>query len=323
MHICRVLLLGLPLFAQTPFKTTAQLGVPARVGAVTTVIGTKQVLETGMDREVTLTSAELALTFPNHAENIVAKADEKLLILRGSLRNPEKTSNFNFGPSNAIGFRLWERYTGTGKFNLVFHLDPDTLDRTQKNLKGGESVKFVSIFRIPADFHDFRLGLTTEQAKIFPWYDLNAAMGHIHSIFAAEDGIGAKESATVPAGQSFEMDGLEIAPGGVSRPGRIAGAAVDPAKTTYVVTLKVTNRLMLPARWGWQYVTAELVGADGSVTKSFPDIIDQATDKSWSGDLAAGATVTAQFLFYPSGANRPTTLRFTMGTTGRKVEIGL
>ena len=82
-------LIATTVFAQAAFKPNAQLGVPARVGSIVKVIGTNEVLEQGNLRELTLASAELALTFPNRVENVVAKADEKLLILRGSLRNPE------------------------------------------------------------------------------------------------------------------------------------------------------------------------------------------------------------------------------------------
>jgi hypothetical protein len=315
--------LALPLLAQAPFKATAELNVPAPVGTKAYVSGSKELLEIGLYREITLESAELALVFPNQVENVVAAAGEKLLILRSRLRNPEKKSNFNVGPGNAIGFRIWQAYKGSGKFQFVFHLDPDTLQHARKNLKGGESAKLVSIWRIPADFRDFRLGLTTERATIVPWYDLNSSMGRLNSPFADSDGIDAKPSASVPAGKSFEMDGLQIETHGISQPARIAGAPVDPTKPVYVVSLTVSNRLLLPARWGWQYITAELLGSDGSITKAYPDLINEATDKSWAGDLAPGQATKSQLLFYPSSKIRASALRLSNGATGRMVEIRL
>lgn len=316
-------LLAFPLAAQAPFKATAQLNVPAQLGTKVYVSGSKEILEIGRHREITLESAELALSFPNHEENVVAASSEKLLILRSRLGNPEKKSNFNVGPSDAFGFRIWQAYKGTGKFQFVFHLDPETLKHARRNVKGGESVKLVSVWRIPADFRDFRLGLSTQGATMVPWYDLNASIGKLNSLFADPDGIDSKPSASVPAGKSFEMDGLQIDPRGVSRPSRVAGAAVDPTKPVYVVSLSVSNRLLLPARWGWQYFTAELVGSDGSVTKAYPDLINEATDTSWAGDLASGQATKSQLLFYPSGKIQPAALRLTNGATGRIVEIRL
>ncbi|MBM3795976.1 MAG: hypothetical protein FJW31_18395 [Acidobacteria bacterium] len=150
-----------PAAALKPFQATAKLGQPATVGTRGFVGTTKEELEIGLRREVTLTSAELALVFPTQVENIVANANEKLLILRGEMRNPEKTSNLNLGPSSVIRFRLWQRYQGSGQFAFVNHYDQDTLQHVRKNLKAGESGKFVGVWRVPADFTDFRIGVTS------------------------------------------------------------------------------------------------------------------------------------------------------------------
>ena len=323
MRLPFAVLFSVALLAQAPFKPNAQLGVPAQIGAISRIIGSNERIETGTLRELTLKSCELALTFPNRVENVVARADEKLLILRGSIRNPEKTSVIQIGSSSAIGFRLWERYRGKGKFEFVLHYDPVTLKHLNKQLKFGESGDFVGVWRVPADFRDFRLGAISEQKNIVAWYDLTEHIGKIQSVFAEADGIGVKPMVTVPAGTAVEIDGIEMGPGSLSRPARIAGAASDLSKPFHVVTVTATNRMLMPARWGWQYFTTELIGADGSATKAYPSIIDKATDAPWAGDLAAGASVTSQFQFYPSGTVQPKALRLTLNATGRSVEMAL
>src|SRR5689334_11754630 len=80
------------LVAPKPFEATAQLGIPYVIGAESTVIGSKEKIEVSTEREVTLDSAELSLQFPNRQENVFAAAGEKLLVLRGSIRNHEKSS---------------------------------------------------------------------------------------------------------------------------------------------------------------------------------------------------------------------------------------
>src|SRR6266545_3428953 len=98
--------------APKPFNATARLGVPYMIGAESTVIGSKQKIEVSSEREVTLDSAELSLLFPNRQENVFARAGEKLLLLRGSIRNHEKTANARLTSSESIGLRLWQAYKG-------------------------------------------------------------------------------------------------------------------------------------------------------------------------------------------------------------------
>jgi hypothetical protein len=306
-----------------PFKATAQLGVPYVIGAESAVIGTKEKIEVSSEREVTLDSAELSLLFPNRQENVFARAGEKLLILRGSIRNHEKTSTAHLTRTESVGLRLWQAYRGPGKFQFVGTFDPSSLEYVSKQLKPGDSAKFVAVWRIPADFTDFHLGLMYDRPRKIAWYDLAAAVGRIRSVFSTADGIGATDSAKVAAGEAFDLGALEIRLGGVSEPESVAGMRRPDPGRRYVVNLTVANRFLLPARWGWQYVTAELLAADGSVLKAYPDIIDSATDRSWYGDLNPGATMTARFLFHSDTAKRPRALRLTLPDAGRAVEAEL
>ena len=304
-----------------PFKATAQLGVPFVIGAESTVIGTKEKIEVSSEREVTLDSAELSLEFPNRQENVFARAGEKLLMLRGSIRNHEKTSNARLASSDSIVLRLWQPYKGSGKFKFVGTFNPSTLEYISTQLKPGDSAKFVAVWRIPADLTDFNVGVMYYRPQKVAWYDLAPTIGRIRSTFATPDGISPTDSAKVAPGETFDLGPLGIRMGGVSEPETVAGARRPETGHRYVVTLTVANRLLLPARWGWQYVTAELLAADGSVLKAYPDIIDLATDRSWYGDLNPGTSMTARFLFPSDTAKYPRALRLTLPDTGRTVEV--
>ena len=309
--------------AAKPFKVTAELGVPIVIGAESFIIGSKEKIETASERELTLTSADLAISFPNRQENIVAAAGEKLLILRGSIRNPEKTTVTLINSTDLIGLRLWQAYKGTGKFKFVAHFDPAGPQYIRKELKPGESAKFISVWRIPSDFMYFRLGLMYYKPQKLAWYNLTSTIGKIHSAFADVGGLGTSDTAKVAAGETFDFGALEIRAGTVSEPEMIAGMPKPAAGHRYVVNLAVTNRQMLPSRWGWQYFTVELIGSGGTVLKAYPDIIDQATGRSWYGDLNAGASLNARFLFNSVSATAPRALRLTMLETGRTVEVAL
>ena len=201
--------------------------------------------------------------------------------------------------------------------------DPATLEPVSKQLKPGDSAKFVAVWRTPADLADFHFGLTYDKGRKVAWYDLAPSLGRIRSAFATPDGTGAVDSAKAAPGETVDLGPLEIRIGGVSEPDTVAGVRRSGTGYRYVVNLTVTNRLLLPARWGWQYVTAELLAADGSVIKSHPDIIDLATDRSWYGDINPGASMTARFLFPSDAAKSPRAFRLTLTDTGRTVEAAL
>ena len=304
-----------------PFQPTAELNKPAMIGAERFISGSKTIIEIGSLREITLQSAELALTFGNHVESVIAASNEKLLIMKGSVRNPEKTSSSQLGPSSLFGFRIWERYQGAGKFQFVAHFDAETLRHARSSLKPGESAKFIGVWRVPADFNDFRLGLVYGQASKVAWYDLNASIAPLNSIFAATDGKGAVTSAKAPANTTIEVDGLALRIAPVTDPATFASAPRDPVKPRRVVNVTAANRLLLPVRWGWQYFTVELLFTDGTAAKAYPEIVDQSTGKPWVGDLAAGASTTCAFHFYPDKPRQVRALRLTTIATGRTVEL--
>jgi len=304
-----------------PFKAAAQLGVPCVIGAESTVIGSKERIEVSSEREVTLDSAELSLSFPHLQENVFARAGEKLLVPRGSIRNHERTSNARLTNSESIGLRLWRAYKGPGKFKFAGTFNPSTLEYINRQLKPGDSAKFVAVWRIPADLTDFQFGLMYDRPQKIAWYDLAPAVGRIRSTFATPDGIGVTDSAKVAPGETFDLGALEIRMGSVSEPETVAGARRPETGHRYAVNLTVANRLLLPARWGWQYVTAELLAADGSAVKTYPDIIDLATDRSWCGDIDPGTSMTARFLFPSDTAKSPRALRLTLSDAGRTGEV--
>ena len=166
---------------------------------------------------------------------------------------------------------------------------------------------------------------SSETATTIPWYDLNGRIARLQSAFATADGLSSRPAISVATGQPFDMDGLELAAQGLTQPRRLAGSNVDPAKPAYVVTLTASNRqLQLPARWGWQYLSAELVDGSGSVVTHYPNLYDEATDAAWVGDLAPGASVRTQFVFYPPSARfDPREFRLTLNGSGRSVTVRL
>jgi hypothetical protein len=292
----RVLLafVGVSLLAQVPFVPTAELGKPVVIGEDVSDYGQIKV-DYAKKFEVTLESAELALRFANRRETVLAGAGQKLVILRGTARNLSKEKAADFLGSMSFGVRVWKKYDGPGTFQFVMMTDPDNLRAENTQVPPGGVCRFVEVLSVPAGYEAMQLGLYFKSTKRLAWYDLR----------------GARMAPAAPEGM-LALDTLDV---------RVAG--VERTREGYAVDLDVKNPMLLPSRWGWQYFTAELVGADGTTVRFYPGVEDRATGKAWVGDLAAGAGMTGRYSFTAGAGFVPRVLRLTSAATGRVVEVGL
>lgn len=320
MHMAVVLiaLLGLAFAgAQTtskPFKANAKIGVPFTLGLQDYVHGTREKVDTGTLRVLTLSSARLAAIYPNRLENVSAGAGEKLLVLRGTLKNPSAVE-MPVSSSSLFALRFWDG-RGKGEFKYVGAFDPETHDYVRGTLRKGQSLPFECVLRIPARFDPFRVGFYYRERVKTAWYDFSPNLGKMTTTFSP-DGSVLADRARAAIDQPFDFETFRMKVLSASGPTSIGGSAPQP----WTVSVEVTNAMLLPARWGWQYVTPELVMKDGSVLKAAPDLIDRKTGKTWSGDLPGGATMTAQFVFRPAEGQVPVAFRLTALYSRRTIEV--
>ncbi|MCW3055758.1 MAG: hypothetical protein JWN14_4928 [Chthonomonadales bacterium] len=308
--------------AQTPpkpFKATAQLSVPFTLGFQEVVNGTNEKLDTGTLRTLAISSARVGATYPNTSENVTAGAGEKLLIVRGTLTNPSVVE-LSLSSSSFLTIRFWDG-KGKGEFKYVGIYDPQTHNLVHSNLRKGQSTAFDCVVRIPSAFDPFQIGFYYQNRAKIAWYDFKTKLGAMSSTFSP-DGFTLSDRAQAAKDRSFDFDIFRMKVLGASEPSSIGGVAKGE-QPLCVVSAEVTNTMLLPARWGWQYVTPELVMKDGSILTGSRDMIDKATDKTWSGDLPVGATMTAQFVFRPSKGQIPTAFRLTMSQSKRTIEVPL
>jgi len=302
-----------------PFKATAQLGAPFTMGYEQVIIGTTKKIDTGTLRVLTLSSADLSATYPNTSENIVAGAGEKLLILHGALKNPSVV-DLPVSGSGLASVRFWDGQ-GKGTFKFAGFFDPQSHNPVHGTLRKGQSAPFDCVIRIPALFDPIHVGLYHENKARIAWYDLKSRLGKMQSAFSP-DGFTLTERAKAAKNQSFDFDLYRMKVLGASEVSTVGGVEKG-SQPLWIVSVEVTNAMLLPARWGWQYTAPELVMQDGATVAGMRDLIDKATDKTWSGDLPVGATMTAQFIFRPSNGQIPTAFRLTLSSSGRKIEVPL
>jgi hypothetical protein len=229
---------------QPPFRATAQLGVPFMVGFQEVVIGTKEKVDTGTLRVLTISSARLAAIYPNKSENISAGAGEKLLILRGAIRNPSAVTLPVTG-THFLSIRFRDG-KGKGEFKFAGIYDPETNTVVHQNLRKGQSAPFDCVIRIPAKFDPFRVGLYHQNRAKTAWYDFKPTLGKLNSTFSP-DGFSLEDRARVTKEQSFDFDAYRMKVLGPSEPPAVGGVARGDEPLS-VVSVEVTNAMKLPVR---------------------------------------------------------------------------
>lgn len=272
-----------------PFVPNAKLGVPYLLGYVSRVSGSNQVLDVGSQRWVTINSVRTALFFGAKDETHVAGEGQKLVLLKCTIKNPSNTIA-QLHTSDTFQTRIFDTGAVAGDYHYIGAVD-STLAYLRKDLKKGESADFTVILRGPARFSTLRIGAYYQYQgrSNIRRYDLTASVAKSTSVFS-NDGLVYADTAKVKVDQPFELDALEA---------KVLGLRALPGENKVAVDVQVTNRTLLPAKWGWQYVSSHLTTSTGESVAYYPDFIDKATGKSWDGDIPAGASVTGEYHFSP------------------------
>lgn len=297
--------------AQSETSYTAKLGTPYLVGPIATVIGTKERLELGLRRWVTIKSARTALVYGAEKVSYVAPAGRMFVIFEASIKNPEKNP-VGVSSSNAFGLRLYDSGLKAGDAKYIDSLKADGSILSAR-LKKDESVDIVSIYEFPSNLKNLRIGtyFDTYIAKETPKYDLSAKVGRSESVFC-DTPLSYRDTATVPQGRPFDLGELEF-----------TAAQISPFEGGWAVKLSITNPHRFPARWGWQYAKAFLVDASGKEVGHYPDFFVDEAFKDWGLEVSPGKSIRGDLRFFPSGPFKPIKFRLSTVNSMRNVEVPL
>lgn len=294
---------------QTAQAYTARLGVPYLLGPRAVVSGSKEELDIGIRRWVTLHSVRTAIACGMEGRTFVAREGKKLVIFRATIKNPGKMA-IGLHDSETFGLRVFDSGGKAGDFNFLGASD-ETLGRLDKKLEKGQSGEVITVYEFPAASPNLRVGLYFDRylRDTAPKFDLTKRVAKPTSVFA-KDALTYVSAATVPVGQSFDFDDLEFK---VGPPEAIEGG--------FQVRVEVKNPMRAPGRWGWQYAKAELTGEGFEPTAYYPDFFVTPEFSDWRNELPPGKTVVGHYRFFPTKAGTPKSFTLTMHATKRSVTV--
>jgi hypothetical protein len=271
---------------------------------------------------VSVETAQLALRFPTREKLVVAGENQQLLLLSGIVRNPQKVDvDVSGGSMMTVRFFGSVPPEARPLYGQEITVQPDSLTSLKVRLRPGESARYTMALRVPSD----RPSLTLATLRPFGpvrRYDLDPVVTNAASVFA-RSGANVTSSARAAAGETFDLDAFDMKVTSVREVPKVGAYAASAGKYLYSAEVQVTNRMLLPERWGWQYCAPELKDAAGRSVQWSRDMLDAQSGQTFSRDVAAGETATVVYVFSADSRLTPAALTLTMLESKRRVEVAL
>jgi hypothetical protein len=305
--------------APKPFVADAKLGESYLIGR-TEKTASGNFVNTMEHLLVSIESAQLALRFPARDKLIVAGENQQLLVLSGTMKNPQQQKLDVYGGS-MMTIRFFDAEAGRALYGQETTVRGDSLTFLTVKLAPGESAPYVMVLRIPSNAPSLKLATLRPYGPLRR-YDLGPVVTSATSVFA-RTGASIASSANVAVGQPFDFDSFDMKVSSVRDVPKIGSYSATSGKHLFAVELQVTNRMLMPERWGWQYCTPELKDASGNAIQWNRDMLDAQSGQTFSRDLNPGESATVVYVFSSDSRVTPASLTLSMLKTKRQVQVAL
>ncbi|RYG38806.1 DUF4352 domain-containing protein [bacterium] len=297
---------------QTPKKPAGQKPKPPVLGQVQMAgdngkIGTTYSLgDKGSELNFTLESAEFVLRAPMVEDYIVAKKDQKILLLTFSVANPQKNDqSFSY---SSIKFTAVAPDDQNFEFNeYLYH--PQRKNRFETTLKPAQKVKALAPFPIHAEGPVNKLIVRRGNGKVLR-YDLRNLVKPLTGPFA-KDGNIALEKATVDSKTPFgfgkadwTVDAVETLPEGV---GNYKPGAND---NIVGITVTIKNPGLQPIKVGWSTFRPVLTDENGETCEWTQDLLGMSSNRTVDQVVEPDGFFKARYVFRVSKGAKPA--KFTL-----------
>ena len=189
------------------------------------------------------------------------------------------------------------------------------------NLKPREKMRYVAVMEIHGQGPISRMAaFKGDRRTRRAWYDIDKDLTMAPSVFAS--GTGLLDRAESRIGTTFDLGAFDMT---VESAGPVASAGTyrsSASAQVYAVTVKVTNVLKAPEKFGWQYGKPTLTDTSGKDLPWTSDIVDTATGKTVAGELAAAQPYVVQYAFNGEPGRALKTFTLAMNG-GRTIMVGL
>lgn len=309
-------LLALPAFAQTPGATPSRAvqGTTQLAGDVG-VIGKPFTIGKGANAlNFTLTSAEFSVARVTIGDNVYTpKADEKLLVLRYTVHNPQKvdkTYAWNTLKFTVVDARnvnhVHDNYVGRDGTSNVLDIA----------LKPAQKIGAYAVIAVPAAGPVPKLIVSADDQQGVVRYDLRGKVKTLAAPFADPADttkVTALEAVPMNAGAYGPLGYFDVKLDSVALVDRINGEALENGERALVAVFSLRHGAAKTAgarSWNWDTFRIELRDADGEVT-AYDDYLLKATrDEHADGTLKPGEE--ARFRVY---------FKLAQGVRGRSISV--
>lgn len=286
--------------------TTAGAATPAPKPAPPVVQGTAQLaggvgalgqaVTLGKERSAinfTLNSAEFTLTRVTVGTNVyIPKANEKLLILRYTLQNPQKESR-------GIAWNTL-KFTAIDAQDISHEHDnyvgrEGTSELLEMTLKPAQKISAYAVMAVPATGPIPKLIVSAGDEFPVQRYDLRGKIGGLAAEFADPadpSSVTAREIQTVPAGVYAPLGRFDVRLESAALSQGAMNGQLPPSGQRYLVaTLSIRNgaaRTAEAADWTFNTFKVQLRDADGEVQVYDDDLLKASRDEPAEGTLKPG-----------------------------------
>lgn len=284
-----------------PTKGTAQLpGDNGKLG-VTYQLGDK-------DRELhfTLESAQLAPFYKTPELQVVAKADQRLLVLTFTVQNPQKATDMTVN-SSAFTFTIVspddKNFLASGPL-----YQPEKSTSYETALKPAQKVRLQVVVPIYATGAIRKL-IVQRGAGAVLRYDLSEQVGKMKTSFSP-DGLELLSEIKAEFGKPFDVSGLEAEVQEVMIHEKPVGR-YQPYQDfrIFTVQLKLTNLLARPQQLNWNTLKPTLTDENGEKLAWQTDYLSMGTKTSLNQEVPPGESVRGLLVFKALKIQKPARLR--------------
>lgn len=275
---------------------------------------------------VTLRSAAYSIRpFSVGLTTVVPEAGEKLLVLRYSIQNPQKSDvPYYWGSVRFTAVDPQDR-NHTLNFNVARE---GTTDALQVTLKPAQKIDAVAVLKVPANLpiHKLLVERGEENTTSILRYDLKGNVAALPAPFAEpSDPSGATARDVIPASVRtfYPAPSLDLNVESIALTTQaIAGRTPASGQQFLLITVLVKNTLNRPLDFYWGTLRSEVRGADERVFTWNNQVLGASTDEAVQAQLKPGETRRMRY-FYEVPRNEPlTTLSFKEGN-GRTYRFSL